>query len=120
MTRVSQHDDGKGFHSTVGIALAMSAIIIIATAGLGRAVHNIQGALTGKPDLAVYLLLPDLNVSSVTLLRGGNTKRDYLVETDEGLKLVVLELKEGKWTLTSTDDLRGTADSSAARATGTR
>jgi hypothetical protein len=109
----------RGFRTTIAVAVTLSAVIIAAVAGLGRAVRNIEGALTEKPDLAVYLLLPEENVKSVTLLRGGSDKRDYLVDTDAGLKLVVIARKNGEWTLISTDDLRG-ADVPAAQATGTR
>lgn len=120
MTRPTADHSDKGIHSTIAIAVVLSALIIAAVAGLGRAVRNIEGALTEKPDLAVYLLLPDEEISSVTLLRGGNDKRDYLVQTESGLKLVIIERKNGEWTLTSTDALRGGDRDAAAPSAGTR
>lgn len=98
---------GATFANTVLVALALSAVIVAATAGLGRALHNLQSALTGKPDLAVYLLLPDEDVRNVTLLRGGNSRRDYLVETKDGPKLAILLMQNGEWTVAELEPLHG-------------
>lgn len=105
----------------MGIALLISAAVVCGAALLGRATLNLKAALTDKPDLAVYLLLRDHqeNVHGATLLREstGSTlsgtiryKRDYLVETDKGPRLVRIEkdnTDDSKWFVVQETTLHG-------------
>ena len=58
---------------------------------------NFKAALTDKPDVAIYLLLPDEELGNTTLLRESETERDYLADTKEGPKLVKLKKGEKEW-----------------------
>ena len=87
----------KGFLHTVGWGLVASLVIVGMAAGLGRATMNLRGALTDKPDLALYLLLPDEGIGKVELLREEENERHYLVATKEGPKLVILKKGESEW-----------------------
>ena len=74
------------------------ALVIVASASaFARASRNFAAALTDKPDLAVYLLLPDEEIGQSTLLREQDTERDYLAETKDGPKLVKLRKGEKEW-----------------------
>ena len=70
---------------------------MIAAAALGRATHNFGAALTEKPDVAIYLLLPNEDIGNTTLLRESDNERDYLAETATGPKLIKLRKNEGEW-----------------------
>ncbi|TSC58178.1 MAG: hypothetical protein Greene041619_738 [Candidatus Peregrinibacteria bacterium Greene0416_19] len=90
------------FLHTVGWAILMSALVVAVAATLARATLNLAAALTDKPDLAVFVLLQDDDVTSSVLLREstepGNEQRDYLVETKDGPKLVQLKKAvSGQW-----------------------
>lgn len=76
-------------------ALIMSLIVVGITAGLGRAALNLKASLTEKPDLAVYVLLPELEIGRSTLLREREYERDYLVESKDGPLFVRLR-KDGE------------------------
>lgn len=85
------------FLSTIGWAIVLSAVIVTIAAFLARATLNLKAALTDKPDLAIYLLLPDEEIGQTTLLREHESERDYLAETKEGPKLVKLRKGEEQW-----------------------
>jgi hypothetical protein len=89
---------GKKFLHTISYAVLGSALIVGFAATLGRATINLKGALVDKPDIAIYLLLPDENISTFEKLRSRNddTERDYLVETPEGPKYVKLKKAKQK------------------------
>lgn len=95
----------KRFLTTVTVALIGSVLIVIVTAFLGRAAHNLQGALIEKPDIAIYLLLPEEGINAATLLREKETEREYLVETDEGPKLVTLRKGQKEWEVAKVEKL---------------
>ena len=96
----------RRFMHTVGWGLAASLVIVGIAAGLGRATVNLQGALINKPDIAVYLLLPEEGIRKVTLLRENERERHYLAETSDGPKLVILKLGEKEWYVARVERLR--------------
>lgn len=87
----------RRFLTTALWAFLASTVIVIAAAALGRAALNLRAAVTDKPDIGIYLLLPEEGIHEVTLLRSTDTQRDYLVETKEGPKLVKLQKGEDQW-----------------------
>jgi hypothetical protein len=91
------HISRTSFVGTVGWALILCMVIVATVAGLARATFNLQGALIEKPDIAVYLLLPDEEIGAVELLRENENERDYLADTKEGKKLIKLHKGEKEW-----------------------
>jgi hypothetical protein len=87
----------RKYTHTVVWSVTLSILIVIAAAALGRATYNFKAALTEKPDVAVYLLLPDEGIGQTTLLRETETERDYLADTKDGPKLIKLKKGEEKW-----------------------
>lgn len=85
------------FLSTVGWGLIASIVIVGMAAGLGRATMNLQGALVNKPDLAIYLLLPDEEIGKIEVLRENENEVHYLADTKDGPKLVILKKGEVEW-----------------------
>lgn len=79
--------------------------IVIAAAALGRATHNFSAALTDKPDVAIYLLLPDEGIRDTTLLRESELERDYLAETKDGPKLIKLRRGDKEWFVSLIEEL---------------
>lgn len=91
---------------TVLWALFLCFSIVICTAMLGRATRNFKAALTDKPDVAIYLLLPDEGLGQTTLLRETETTRDYLAETKDGQKLIKLDKdRDGLWEVATIEAL---------------
>lgn len=90
----------------MGWALLGSSIVVGATAFLGRTALNLRAALTDKPDIGIYMLLPDEGIRGVTLLRETETQRDYLAETRDGAKLIILRKEGEQWTVTGIERLR--------------
>ncbi len=88
---------GKRFMNTVGWAVLISLVVVIMAAALGRATMNMNAALTDKPDIAIYLLLPDEEIGSTVLLRERDTERDYLADTKDGQKVIKLKKGEKEW-----------------------
>lgn len=78
-------------------AILLSALIVGLTATLARASYNLHAALVAKPDLAIYLLLPDEELKQTTLLREEPFQRDYLAETKSGPKLIRLKKGDRQW-----------------------
>lgn len=72
-------------------------MIVIVAAGLARATLNMNAALIEKPDIAIYLLLPEEEIRAVDLLRETEQQRDYLAETKEGPKLIILRHGKEEW-----------------------
>lgn len=75
-------------------------------ASLARAGYNFRAALTEKPDIAIYLLLPEEGITGTTLLREESDRRDYLVQTSDGPKLVILKKGEEQWFVSEVEKLR--------------
>jgi hypothetical protein len=81
--------------------------IVVCSALLGRATKNFKAALTDKPDVAIYLLLPDEEIGQTTLLRETDTVRDYLAETKDGPKLVKLvKNSDSEWEVGYVEPMR--------------
>lgn len=114
-----QHLSGHRFYGTVLWSLFASVVIVIAAAGLARAARNFQAALTEKPDVALYLLLPDEGIASSTLLREQPTERDYLAETDEGPKIIKLKRGPQEWYVSLIEELHEAPDHAEGSASGT-
>jgi len=92
---------------TVVWAVFLCFSIVVCTAFLGRATHNFKAALTDKPDVAIYLLLPEEGLGQTTLLRETEITRDYLAETKDGQKLIKLEKgRGGLWEVAVIEGLR--------------
>ena len=91
------HLSRKRFFHTVFWSLMVSCVIVAAAAGIGRATRNMKIALSEKPDIAIYLLLPDEEIGKTTLLRSSEMERDYLAETKSGPKLVKLKKGPEQW-----------------------
>ncbi len=83
-------------------------MIVVATSTIARAAHNFKAALTDKPDVAVYLLLPDAGLRQTTLLKETPTERDYLAETKDGPKLIRLKKGETQWYVSLMETLHET------------
>ncbi len=96
----------RHFSRLVVWMLIAGATVIIVIALLARAQLNLQAALTDKPDLAVMILLPEEGIKEVSLLRDLGLERDYLVETNSGLKFVKLRKTGGKWHVAEVNRLR--------------
>ncbi len=90
----------------VGWALLGSGLIVGATALLGRAALNLRAALTEKPDIGIYVLLPDEGIRTTTLLRSTEQERHYLAETREGKKLIILRRQGEEWGVVHIERLR--------------
>lgn len=87
----------RRYTHTVLWSIFVSLLVVVGVSLAARATHNFQAALTDKPDIAIYLLLPDEELGNTTLLRETETERDYLAETKEGPKLVKLKKGEKEW-----------------------
>jgi hypothetical protein len=96
----------NGYRHTVAWAILCCLSIVAAAAAFARASQNFAAALTDKPDLAIYLLLPDEHIGQSTLLREQETERDYLAETKDGPKLVKLKKGEKEWYVSTVERLR--------------
>jgi len=102
ITRISR---GR-FMNTVGWAVLISLIVVIMAAAIGRATMNMQAALTDKPDIAIYLLLPEEEIGHTVLLRERETERDYIADTKEGQKVIKLKKGEQEWFVSEVIPLR--------------
>jgi len=87
-------------------AVVLCGLIVGIAAALGRATLNIKAALTDKPDIAIYLLLPEEEIGKTVLLRESENERDYLAETKTGPKLVRLKKGEKQWYVEEIQTLR--------------
>lgn len=94
------------FFHTIGWAILLCALIVSIAATLGRATLNLKAALTDKPDIAIYLLLPEEEIGRTVLLREKDNERDYLAETKDGPKLVRLKKGERQWYVEEVQQLR--------------
>lgn len=87
----------NGYRTTVLWAVFCALAIVVGASAFARASRNFAAALTEKPDLAIYLLLPEEDIGQSTLLREQETERDYLAETKDGPKLIKLKKGEVEW-----------------------
>lgn len=100
------HASSFRFFHTIGWAVLLCALIVGIAATLGRATLNLKAALTDKPDIAIYLLLPEEEIGRTMLLRDKGSERDYLAETADGPKLVRLKRGENQWYVEEVQKLR--------------
>lgn len=95
---------GRFLH-TVGWGLIASIVIVGVAAGLGRATMNLGAAVTDKPDIAIYLLLPDEHLGKVELLREKENERHYMADTKDGPKFIILKKGEKEWYVSHIESL---------------
>ena len=100
-------------------ALLLSIGVVASAAALGRATRNFNAALVDKPDVAIYLLLPDENIGPTITLKTSDTERVYLAKTATSSLLVTLRKGPKEWYVASKERLHGGA-SSQAPVEGTR
>lgn len=106
MTKFHVHGlSRQRYTHTVLWSVMVCVAIVIGAALIGRATHNFQAALTDKPDVAIYLLLPDEKIGNTTLLRESDSERDYLAETAEGPKLIKLKKGKEEWFVSVVEEL---------------
>lgn len=92
---------------TITWAVLLSLFIVALAATLGRATVNLRGALTAEDgSLAVMLLLPEEQISEVTLVKASIDTQEFLVETKDGPKLIRLKRGETEWFVQDTVPLR--------------
>ena len=96
----------RRYTQTVLLAILGSMLIVSVLATLGRASYNLTAAITSKPDLAVYLLLPEEKIGQLKLLREEKDERHYYAETKDGPKLVILKRGEKQWYVAEVEELR--------------
>lgn len=96
----------RRFLHTVMWGVMASLIVVVGAAGIGRATMNLNSALIDKPDIAIYLLLPEEEIHKVTLLREEEKQRDYLAVTKDGPKLIILKMGAEEWFVSSIEPLR--------------
>ncbi len=104
----------RGYRMTVLWAAFCCLAIVAAASAFARASRNFAAALTDKPDLAIYLLLPEEEIGSSTLLREKENERDYLAETKDGPKLIKLEKGETQWFVSVVEPLHPSMNSGQA------
>src|SRR3989338_9788573 len=79
-------------------AVLLSLLIVAAAATLGRATMTLRGALVADDgSLAVMLLLPEEEISEVTLVKAGVDTQEFVAETKDGPKLVRMKKGEKGW-----------------------
>jgi hypothetical protein len=79
-------------------AVLMSALIISIAATIGRATMNLRGALTADDaGLAVMLLLPEEEISSVTMIKATRDTQEFMAETKDGPKLIRMKRGPKEW-----------------------
>ena len=96
----------RRFMHTVVWGVMASLIVVGGAAGIGRATINLKSALTDKPDIAIYLLLPEEEIGKITLLREEETERHYLAETKDGPKHITLKMGDKEWFVSNIESLR--------------
>lgn len=91
--------------TTILWALLVCTLIVATIALLARGTLNLNAALTEKPDIALYLLLPEEEITDEEVLRESEKERDYLVQTKDGPKLVKLRKGEEEWYVQKIENL---------------
>ena len=99
------HISGYRYAVTIIWAMVICVIVVGSISLLAHGSLNLKGALTEKPDLALYLLLPEEEISESELLRETETVRDYLAETKDGPKYIKLKKGEEKWYVAEIENL---------------
>lgn len=94
--------------TSILMGLITCILIVAAAAALGKAMVNLKAALVSKPDVGIYLLLPELDLGDTELLRDMGDTRDYYAESKEGDLLVHLKWEKNQWAVGSYEHLRPT------------
>ena len=98
MNRFKVHSlSPRKYKHTVLWSVVLSVVIVVAASFLARATRNFHAALTDKPDVAIYLLLPNEGLGNTTLIRESDTERDYFADTKDGPELIKLKRGEKEW-----------------------
>jgi len=87
-------------------AVLGSMLFVAIMATLGRASFNFSAALIDKPDIAIYMLLPDEGIGKTELIRDLGDERHYLAETENGPKLVILKKGKEEWYVSGLEQMR--------------
>lgn len=95
---------GRFLH-TVGWGLMASLIVVGAAAGIGRATMNLGAALTDKPDIAIYVLLPDEGLGKIEILKEEENERHYMAESKTGPKFIILKKGDSEWYVSHIENL---------------
>lgn len=93
------------YASTIIWAVAGSLGIVAVTAGLARATLNVKGALVEKPEIAVYMLLPEVAITKVEILEEFENQKDLLVYTKTGKLLVIMKKGNSEWYIAEQENL---------------
>lgn len=92
---------------TISWALLASCLIVAVAATIARASLNLRGALTAEDaSLAVMLLLPEENISEVTMLKASFDSQEFLAQTETGPKVIRVKKYDGKWAVSEKIPLR--------------
>lgn len=82
-----------------------SLVVVGIAAGIGRATTNLGAALTDKPDIAIYLLLPDEKLGKLEVLKEEENERHYMAESKTGPKFIILKKGEEEWYVSLIENL---------------
>ena len=100
-----EHVSRWRYFSTIAWAVGGSIAVVAITAGLARATLNMKGALVEKPEIAVYLLLPEEDITHVEILRETEMQKDLLVHSKGGNLLVIMKKGEEEWYISEKERL---------------
>jgi len=93
----------RHYFRSVGWTVFVCLFIVSIAALLARATLNLSAALVSKPDLAIYILRPD--IEQATLLRSDDLHRQYLAETEDGMELIDLVKQNRQWRIKASENL---------------
>ena len=83
---------------TMTWALLVSSLIVAIAATIGRATINLRGALTAEDaGLAVMMMLPEEEISEITMLRASAERQEFLAETKTGPQLIRVQRGTDGW-----------------------
>lgn len=92
--------------TSIAMGLITCILIVAAVAALGKAMVNLQAALISKPDVGIYFLMPEMELTETSLLRDMGDARDYYADSKDGPLLVHLRQDRGEWKLAGYERLR--------------
>lgn len=90
---------------TIVWATLVCVFVVGTLSFLARGALNLKAALTEKPDIGLYLLLPEEEIGHSELLRESEKERDYLAETKDGPKFIKLRKGEDEWYVAEIENL---------------
>ena len=96
---------------TMAWALLVSSLVVAIAATIGRATLNLQGALMAEDaGLAVMMLLPEEEISEITMLRANADRQEFLAETKDGPMLIRVKRGTEGWFVQEKIPLRETGE----------